>query len=382
MRPPRISVLLPCFNDGAWIDEALDSVFAQTFADFEIVVVDDGSTDAETIQKLQSLQKPRTTVFRTENRGLPAARNYAAARACGELFCALDSDDRLAPEWFERALGVLDTRPEIAFVSHWLETFGDQQWVWTPERCDLPALLARNTINGAALVRRAAFEAVDGYEESMRDGCEDWDFWLRIVEQGFEGVIVPEVLFYYRRRADSMSRVMTDDRGYPRPLVTLLRRHADHYRQYVTELLTESEAESTRVRGEVVKLERDVLTVLAPGLARAREELSAVTSKAASYELLDRLSAERNLAQEALAELTGVHRDLVASYGRLHRDHAALTEVRDAAVAARDRLETLTSRLSGDVGVLQREVAALRGSLSWRATAILRQLYSWFQRKP
>ena len=175
---------------------------------------------------------------------------------------------------------------------------------------------------------------------------------------------------------------MTDDRGYPRPLVTLLRRHADHYRQYVTELLTESEAESTRVRGEVVKLERDVLTVLAPGLARAREELSAVTSKAASYELLDRLSAERDLAQEALAELTGVHRDLVASYQRLHRDHAALTEVRDAAVAARDRLETLTSRLSGDVGVLQREVAALRGSLSWRATAILRQLYSWFQRRP
>ena len=205
MKPPRISVLLPCFNDGAWIDEALDSVFAQTFADFEIVVVDDGSTDAETIQKLQSLQKPRTTVFRTENRGLPAARNYAAARASGELFCALDADDRLAPEWFERALGVIDTRPEIAFVSHWLETFGDQHWVWTPERCDLPALLARNTINGAALVRRAAFEAVDGYEESMRDGCEDWDFWLRIVEQGFEGVIVPEVLFDYRRRADSMA---------------------------------------------------------------------------------------------------------------------------------------------------------------------------------
>ena len=106
---------------------------------------------------------------------------------------------------------VLDARPEIAFVSHWLETFGDEHWTWKPERCDLPSLLARNAVNGAALVRRNAFEAVGGYDESMREGCEDWDFWLRLVEQGFDGTIIPEVLFHYRRRADSMSREMLDE---------------------------------------------------------------------------------------------------------------------------------------------------------------------------
>ena len=99
----------------------------------------------------------------------------------------------------------------MVFVSHWLETFGDEHWTWTPERCELPALLARNAVNGAALVRREAFEAVGGYDESMREGCEDWDFWLRLVERGFPGTIIPEVLFYYRRRADSMSRDMLEE---------------------------------------------------------------------------------------------------------------------------------------------------------------------------
>jgi hypothetical protein len=424
MSLPRISVLVPCFNDGAYIDEALDSVFAQTYGDFEVVIVDDGSTDESTVRKLQTLQRPRTSVFRTENRGLPAARNYAASQANGDLFCALDADDRLAPAWFERAVAVLDSQPEIAFVSHWLETFGDQHWVWKPERCDLPALLAHNTINGAALVRRMAFEAVEGYEESMRGGCEDWDFWLRIVEHGYQGAIVPEVLFYYRRRPESMSRAMTDDRGYPKPLAALLQRHAPYYRQHVTELLTESEAESVRVRGEIARLERDALTVVAPGLARAREEVAAARSKTASYRAVDRLTSERDRSNEALAQLTDAHRDLVSSYERLGQELANVTEARDAALAScdqvsearntavasrdqafdardlaiaerdrlgeelstvrtdRDRLAALTARLSGDVQILQREVAALRGSLSWRSTAVLRHVHSWLLRKP
>src|SRR5262245_8364302 len=139
--PPRISVLMPCYNHGAFIDEALASVAAQTFQDVEVVVVDDGSTDPATVEKLSRLQAANLRVLRTANRGLPAARNHAAAHASGEIFCALDADDRLAPRWFERAVAQLDTEPRLAFVSHWLETFGDEQWTWTPERCDLPALL-------------------------------------------------------------------------------------------------------------------------------------------------------------------------------------------------------------------------------------------------
>jgi glycosyltransferase involved in cell wall biosynthesis len=326
MTSPRISVLMPCFNHGAWIGDALKSVEAQTFQDFEIVIVDDGSTDPETLRTLEAIDIPSARVLKTPNRGLPAARNHAAAHARGEIFCALDSDDRLAETWFEKGMAVLDSRPDVAFVSHWLETFGDERWTWKPERCDLQALLSWNTVNGAALVRRTAFEAVGGYDASMRHGCEDWDFWLRLVESGHQGTIVPEVLFYYRRHAASMSRGMVTAAGYPAPLETLLDKHAPAYRAHLASVIVGREAERISLAQEIRALERDRLMVLDPGLERATEERRALRER------------ESRVRTEQLAR-----------------------EERD--------------RLAQQVQELSREVTALRESWSWKVTGPLRWLY-------
>lgn len=324
---PRISVLMPCFNHGAFIAEAVESVLAQTFQDFEIIVVDDGSTEPATRDVLSRLVGPRVTVLTTSNQGLPAARNHAALHAAGEFYCAVDADDKLAPTWFEKAVRVLDERPDVSFVSHWLETFGDERWTWMPERCDLPSLLARNAVNGAALVRRGAFESAGGYDETMREGCEDWDFWLRLVERGFHGIIVPEVLFYYRRRSDSMSRVMLEEQAYRRPLDVLVGKHADAYRGHLATVLVAKEAEVLHLAHEIAELERDRLVTLEPALRRAREELESISRKVSRVRPLRLLEEEHE-------------------------------------------------RLAWKAAELERQVADLHGSWSWRITAPLRKLYS------
>ena len=404
MSTPRISVLLPCFNHGAFLDEAIGSVLAQTFQDFEIILVDDGSTDPETAEQIQKCVAPRTRIFRIENRGLSGARNFAASKAEGAVFCALDADDRLAPTWFEKAVARLDADADLGFVSHWLRAFGDETWEWTPQRCELTDLLVNNMVNGAALVRREVFQAVGGFEESMRDGCEDWDFWLRVVEQGYRGAIIPEFLFEYRRRADSMSRVMSAG-GYPLPLHDVIARHQRYYREHIVEVTARKEDEVADLRREVIRLRKERMLSLEPSIARGREELAAALAKIDRVRPLIELRQDRDRLVSEVARLESERRDLAVrlaheqarlaqEQARLAQEQARLAQEQTqkeeqrtamtAEIAGLDaRLANATSaceRLSAHVSHLDGQIADLHHSLSWRLTEPLRRLYAIVKR--
>lgn len=205
---PRVSVIIPCYNLGQYLDEAVDSVLAQTFQDFEIIVIDDGSTDHATIELLTSYSKPKTRVIRTGNHGLPAARNCGICEAAGDYILPLDADDRIGPTYLEQAVRVLDNDETVGIVYCYGELFGARSGRIAAANFSRRGMLLSNLIFCSAFFRRIDWAAVGGYNVNMRHGFEDWDFWLALLELGRDGYRIPETLFYYRVRETSMVRSM------------------------------------------------------------------------------------------------------------------------------------------------------------------------------
>ncbi len=202
---PRVSVVTPVFNAGAWLRQTLDSVAAQTFPDWEHVLVDDGSTDPTTRALLEAAAaRPGVAVHRTPNAGPARARNLAIERARGAYVLALDADDWLAPTFLARTVAALDAAPSTVGVVHtWVNLVGTHHGVWRTGPFALPELASRCTIHVSSLYRRAVWEQVGGYDPAFVESWEDWDFWLGAVAHGWEGRCVPEALAFYRRTPGS-----------------------------------------------------------------------------------------------------------------------------------------------------------------------------------
>ena len=329
---PKVSVIIPCYNLGEYLDEAVESVLSQTYQDFEILVVDDGSTEPATRALLADYRRPGTQVIHAAHGGLAAARNLGIANATGEYLCALDADDRLDPTYFEKALPLLDTDPSIAFVSCWLRAFGDEEWEWTPDRCDLPALLWEDTVLTAALVRREAVVAMGGYDTQMPvQGHEDWDLWLTLVERGYRGAILREVLFNYRRRAGSLSTVCWYGPGHLPLARYQIAKHWATYHAHLTDVFLHQDAETGALLRCNDELERYIASDLEPSVALRQQELAALQSRLA-------LATPAPDGDPRLPALTA----------RVHE-------------------------LEGALGGARAEVSALHTSKSWRLTAPLRR---------
>lgn len=202
---PEVTVVIPCFNQGGFVADALLTVFEQTRPTFEVIVVDDGSTDEATIGVLDRLDLPRVRVIRQENRGLAAARNRGMAEAAGRYLVPLDADDELAPAFLERMIAALEPEPEAGYAHCWAELFGDIEAVWATRPWNRYQILVSNSVVGCVVLRSEAWRAAGGYDETMTSGNEDWELWVRLASHGWGAVEVREPLFRYRKHGISMS---------------------------------------------------------------------------------------------------------------------------------------------------------------------------------
>ncbi len=205
MKTPRVSVVLPTYNHAQFLPQAVGSVLAQTFADFELIIVNDGSTD-HTRDYLATITDTRVRVVNQENQRLPRALNNGFAAARGGLLAWTSADNYCAPVFLEALVAALDAHPDAGMAVGTFAFVDAASRIRGPHRVidlSLPAFLSLNPGVAAFLYRRQCLETVGSYEPEL-DGAEDWDMWLRIAER-YSAVLVPELIYYYRLHEDSMT---------------------------------------------------------------------------------------------------------------------------------------------------------------------------------
>jgi len=203
-----VSVVIPCYHQAQYLAETVESVLAQTFGNWEIIIVNDGSPDHTTdVAQGIILKNPSRKIRLIEkaNGGLADARNAGIRFARGNYVLPLDADDKIDPTFLAKTVALLEQRPEIAIAyTDWVY-FGAH----TTQRAALDYDFARlckkeNLFTCTSLFRKKAWEAVGGYNLNMTRGVEDWDFWISCGAQGFVGQRIPEPLFFYRAKEGSM----------------------------------------------------------------------------------------------------------------------------------------------------------------------------------
>jgi glycosyltransferase involved in cell wall biosynthesis len=199
MGTPKISVVIPCYNHGMYLKDAIDSVEASSYKDYEIIIVNDGSTDAFTIEKIDELFQRGYYVINQPNQGVSKARNNGISAASGQYIMPLDADNKIRSTYIEKAVAILDRQPEIGVVYTKAANFGEVELSnHIGNVFDSVELYLNNYIDNLSVFRKSAWKQVGGYDESMLTGLEDWDFWMTLHENGVGYHFIDEILFDYR----------------------------------------------------------------------------------------------------------------------------------------------------------------------------------------
>lgn len=201
----NLEAVITSYNQKSMIYEAVHSLCGQTILPKRIIIVDDGSTDETFIEVLEKIETDRRLpvpirIIRQPNSGVSAARNTGIRKAKAPLVLVLDGDDGLAPSFIEETGKLLEENPSMAAASSWMHTFGVLEALVRPLGGTVKDFLSRNCCPASHILRREAWERCGGYDETMRSGFEDWDFFLSMLEAapGASIGIVEKPLINYR----------------------------------------------------------------------------------------------------------------------------------------------------------------------------------------
>ena len=212
---PRISVIIPCYNQGHFLQEAIESVKLADSSLLEMIIVNDGSTDSFTNDYCSRLLAEGYNVVFQENKGLSGARNAGIGLAKGDYILPLDADNKIRPGYITKSIAVMDQNPQVAVVYGNAQYFGERNELWRVGAFNLQKLMLSNTIDACAVIRKSVLTEVGLYDANMRWGWEDWELWLRIAFRGYEFWYIDEVLFDYRVLNSSMARTLY--KNYEKP---------------------------------------------------------------------------------------------------------------------------------------------------------------------
>jgi glycosyltransferase involved in cell wall biosynthesis len=201
-RHSDITVVIPCFNHGSFLLESVDRALGQQGGPPRVIVVDDGSTDPETVRALDQVPDA-VVVIRQENAGVAAARNAGFEASDSELLLMVDADDRLTPDALDVLRPPLEAHPEVGYCYGLMKLIGAWSGVLRFPDFD-PYILLHRSIAGAqlGLVRRRCWEDARGFDPAI-DGYEDWDFCLSALERGWVGLQIDRVTHEYRKHERS-----------------------------------------------------------------------------------------------------------------------------------------------------------------------------------
>lgn len=205
--PPTVSVIVPCYNQGVLLAETLESVMQQFYKDWECIIVNDGSTDStKEIAKQWVSKDDRFKFVNQSNLGVSAARNTGIKSSKGRLVLCLDADDLISKDYIQLAIEAFLNNTKLSLVYSEAEKFGEQTGKWDLPEFSLQRIAESNIIFNAAFFKKEDWEQIGGFDENMKEGLEDWEFWIHLLKDGAQVFQIPKVCFFYRINKQSRNR--------------------------------------------------------------------------------------------------------------------------------------------------------------------------------